>query len=88
MMFESLQGDGCRFVMLHTRSKNCSQEKANAFDHPPPKKPASLPTAERLAVSKKEAAVMLGVSERSLDHWGKVGKIRATKAGTRVLFPV
>ena len=34
-MFESLQGDGCRFVMLHTRSKNCSQEKANAFDHPP-----------------------------------------------------
>ena len=43
---------------------------------------------DRLAVSKKEAAAMLGVCERSLNNWVKQGKIVAKKAGTRLLFPV
>ena len=52
------------------------------------KSPPPPPIAERLAVSKKEAAAMLGVSERSLDNWAKQGKIVVRRAGTRVLFPV
>ena len=48
----------------------------------------SLPMTDRLAVSKKEAAAMLGVSERSLNNWVRQGKLTARKAGTRLLFPV
>ena len=53
-----------------------------------PRKPSPPPTVERLAVSKKEAATMIGVSERSIDNWVKQGKITARKVGSRVLLPV
>jgi excisionase family DNA binding protein len=48
---------------------------------------ASQPV-ERLALSKREAAVSLGVCERTLNNWVKQGKIIARKTGNRVLFPV
>jgi excisionase family DNA binding protein len=35
-----------------------------------------------LAVRKKEAARMLGVSEKTLYNWTKAGKLKATKNGT------
>jgi len=54
----------------------------------PPKKPIPPLTAERLAVSRREAATMLGISERSLDNWTKAGKLTARKIGARVLYPV
>ena len=53
-----------------------------------PRKPTQPPITERLAVSKKEAAAMLNVSERSLDNWRRDGKIIARKIGSRVLFPL
>jgi len=56
-----------------------------------PRKPAPSmlpPITERLAVSRREAATMLGISERSLDNWTKAGKITARKIGTRVLYSV
>ena len=55
---------------------------------PLPKKPIPSLTAERLAVSRREAAAMLGVSERSIDNWAKAGKLTARKIGARVLFSV
>lgn len=42
----------------------------------------------RAAVNLKEAARMLGVSERTLYTWSKCGKIRARRVGRKVLFPV
>ena len=53
-----------------------------------PYKPSPPPNVERLAVSKKEAAAMLGVCERSLNNWVKQGKIAARKVGSRLLFPL
>jgi len=51
-------------------------------------KQSPLPIAERLALSKRETASLLGVSERSLNNWVKEGKIVARKAGARLLFPM
>ena len=53
-----------------------------------PPKPSPPPTTERLAVSKKEAAQMLSISERCLDNWRREGKIAVKKAGSRVLVPL
>jgi len=41
-----------------------------------------------LAVSAKEAARLLGVSERALWNWAKDGLIRTVKIGRRVLYPI
>ena len=52
-------------------------------------KPVAPSTAtDRLAVSVKEAATLLGVSERSIRTWTQAGKIHAKKLGARVLYPV
>ena len=51
-----------------------------------PKKQAVPPTPDRLAVSPKEAAAMLGVSTRSLYNWQKAGLIHSRKVGARVLY--
>jgi len=53
-----------------------------------PHKPSLQPITERLALSRREAATMLGISERSLDNWTKAGKLTARKIGSRVLYPV
>jgi excisionase family DNA binding protein len=41
-----------------------------------------------LAVSRSEAASMLGISERLLWTWTKSGMIPHVRIGTRVLYPV
>ncbi len=41
-----------------------------------------------LAVSRSEAASMLGISERLLWTWTKSGTIPHVRIGTRVLYPV
>ena len=53
---------------------------------PPP--PPPTPQAEPLAVSKREAARLLSVCERTLDYWRKDGRIASVKVGNRVLFPM
>jgi excisionase family DNA binding protein len=44
--------------------------------------------ATPLAVSRREAAVMLGISERLLWTWTQAGTIPHVRIGTRVLYPV
>jgi len=41
-----------------------------------------------LAVSVKEAAALLSVSERSVWNLAKRGEIQSRKIGTRVVFPL
>lgn len=41
-----------------------------------------------LAVSVREAAHLLGISERSLRKWTRQGKIRARRIGGRVLYSI
>lgn len=53
-----------------------------------PRKVSTSLMTERLALSKRETAAMLGVSERSLDNWTKTGEIKSRKIGNRVLFPI
>lgn len=43
---------------------------------------------ERLAVGRKEAAEMLGISERLLWTWTNAKTIPHVRIGTRVLYPV
>lgn len=43
---------------------------------------------ERLAVSAHEAAVMLGISERTLWERTKNGEIPSKKLGGRILYPL
>ncbi len=49
--------------------------------------PAS-PSKSALAVNRREAASMLGISERLLWTWTKAGTIPHVRIGTRVLYPV
>ena len=51
-------------------------------------KPATGPALERLAVSRKEAAVMLSVCERTLDNLVKRGELKSRKVGSRVVYPL
>ena len=46
------------------------------------------PTPAALAVSRREAAAMLGISERLLWTWTNASKIPHVRIGTRVLYPV
>jgi excisionase family DNA binding protein len=41
-----------------------------------------------LAVNRREAAAMLGISERLLWTWTNTGTIPHVRIGTRVLYPV
>lgn len=43
---------------------------------------------ERLTVSAREAAQMLGVSERTIYQLTKTGKIPSKKIGARVIYPI
>lgn len=42
----------------------------------------------KLAVSAREAAAMLGVSERLLWTWTRSGKVPHLRLGVRVLYPL
>lgn len=42
----------------------------------------------KLAVSAREAAAMLGISERLLWTWTRSGKIPHLRLGVRVLYPL
>jgi excisionase family DNA binding protein len=53
-----------------------------------PRKVSQPPMTERLALTRREAAIALGVCDRTLDNWAKQGKIVARKTGNRVLFPM
>ncbi len=44
--------------------------------------------SERLAVNAKEAAALLGVSQRLLWTWTNAGQIPHVRLGRRVLYPV
>lgn len=52
--------------------------------------PASTPSPSdrRLAVSRREAAQLLGISERLLWTWTNAGVIPHVRIGARVLYPV
>jgi excisionase family DNA binding protein len=43
---------------------------------------------DRLSVNRREAAAMLGISERLLWTWTNAGTIPHVRIGTRVLYPV
>lgn len=43
---------------------------------------------EKLTVNRREAAAMLGISERLLWTWTNAGEIPHVRIGTRVLYPV
>lgn len=43
---------------------------------------------EKLTVNRREAATMLGISERLLWTWTNAGEIPHVRIGTRVLYPV
>ena len=43
---------------------------------------------EKLTVNRREAAAMLGISERLLWTWTYAGEIPHVRIGTRVLYPV
>lgn len=45
-------------------------------------------TPAPLAVGRREAATMLGISERLLWTWTHAGTIPHVRIGTRVLYPV
>lgn len=55
---------------------------------PPHKVSPPSDPQQPLAVSVREAARLLGVSERSLRSWSRQGKIRARRIGSRILFSV
>lgn len=55
------------------------QPSAASNDHPP---------AACLAVNRREAARLLGVSERLLWTWTNLNRIPHTRMGNRVLYPV
>lgn len=48
----------------------------------------SAEPSERLAVNRREAARLLGVSERLLWTWTNAGEIPHVRLGTRVLYPI
>lgn len=54
----------------------------------PPKKAVQESQVEVLAVSSRDAAKMLGVSERTVFNLAKDGKIICKKVGWRSLYPV
>lgn len=43
---------------------------------------------DRLTVNRREAAAMLGISERLLWTWTNAGHIPHVRIGSRVLYPV
>ena len=45
-------------------------------------------TVERLLVSRKEAAAMLGVSARTIDRMVAAGRLKPLRIGRLVRFPV
>lgn len=49
--------------------------------------PALVPAEPRLALSPKEAAIALGVSERLLWSLTAAGEVPHTRLGRRVLYP-
>lgn len=53
-----------------------------------PRKPSTPALPERLAVSHKEAAEMLSVSDKTLRNWTKQGKIQGRKVNRRVLYSI
>jgi len=53
-----------------------------------PKKDESTQKIEPLAVNGKNAAKMLGVSERTVFNLARQGKIACKKVGWRSLYPV
>ena len=54
----------------------------------PPKKDTPKSQVEPLAVSSKDAAKMLGVSERTVFNLAQAGKIACKKVGWRSLYPI
>lgn len=48
----------------------------------------NTPAEAKLAVSAREAAAMLGISERLLWTWTRSGKVPHLRLGVRVLYPV
>lgn len=50
--------------------------------------PNGQPPHEPLAAGRREAAQMLGISERLLWTWTNSGEIPHVRIGTRVLYPV
>jgi len=55
---------------------------------PPKKQDAPKQHIEPLAVNAKDAARMLGVSERTVFNLSQAGKIACKKVGWRSLYPV
>jgi len=64
-------------------------ERSRIGQHIPLEKPAALPETRRaLAVSKAEAAKILGVSRRTIDYSITLKEIKVFRVGRRVLVPV
>ncbi len=53
-----------------------------------PRESGSVESSLRLAVNRREAAAMLGISERLLWTYTNAGTIPHARIGTRVLYPV
>jgi len=55
-----------------------------------PQKQLTPPPAEKLALSQKEAARLLSISEKTLRTWTRQGRIKAIKSGDkgRILYPL
>jgi len=53
-----------------------------------PKKTPPTQQVERLAVSQREAATMLSISEKTLRNWTKTGRIKARKIDGRIIYPL
>lgn len=51
-------------------------------------KPAKSAPLERLAVSPKEAAAMLGVSERTIRNWSQRGIFTPRRCGGRLFYSI
>jgi len=51
-------------------------------------RPGDHNEVQRLTVSRAEAALMLGISERLLWTWTNAGQIPHVRIGARVLYPV
>jgi hypothetical protein len=49
---------------------------------------ATMPTAERLLVDRKNAAQYLSISQRSLDYLLSHGDLHVRRIGSRVLIPI
>ncbi len=53
-----------------------------------PISPSANTPPDRLAVNRRDAAKLLGISERLLWTWTKLNRVPHARMGARVLYPV